>query len=193
LAAGRGGTGAAVIGGSAWVIGGAMTSATGERSGGDAPVGVTVGLVLFPFALLGLWSTLGWAAGRAARVGGVVAAIAAICGVGSLLMRVVGGDSVLPVVGEFTPLSPFTTGASFGTFVALVALGIAVRRTRALAAGFAWLPLALGIADLALRVTPATTADSGQLHPLPIALLGLGWIALGVVLWNAAARQSGAR
>jgi hypothetical protein len=85
-----------------------------------------------------------------------------------------------------TPLSPFATGAGFGTFVALVALGIAVRRTRVLAAGFAWLPLALGIADIALRAAPGTTAASGHLHPLPLALLGLGWIALGVLLWATA-------
>jgi len=163
-----------------------MTFVTGERSGGGVRVGYTVGLVLFPFALLGLWSTLRWAAGRAARVGGIVAAIAAVCGVGSLVVRAVGGSSVVPVVGEFTPLSPFATGAGFGTFVALVALGIAVRRTRVLAPGLAWLPLALGVADFAFRVAPGTTGASGRLHPMPVALLGLGWIALGVALWNAA-------
>jgi hypothetical protein len=175
-----------MLGGAAWVIGAAMTFVTGERSDGDMPVGYTVGLVLFPFALLGLWSTLGWAAGRAARIGGVGAAIAAACGVGSLMVRAVGGSRVVPVVGEFTPLSPFATGAGFGTFVALVALGIAVRRTRVLAPSFGWLlPLALGIADFAFRAAPGTTAASGHLHPLPVALLGLAWIALGILLWNA--------
>jgi hypothetical protein len=172
-----------VLGGAAWIIGAAMTSITGERSGGDVPVGYTVGLVLLPFALLGLWAMVGWTARGAARVGGVAAAIAAACGLGSPVMRAVGGDHVVPVGWEYTTLSPFTTGAGLGTFVALVSLGIAALRTRALARGFAWLPLALGIADIGLRVTPSATANSGHLHPLPVALLGLAWIALGVVLW----------
>jgi hypothetical protein len=182
-----------VIGGAAWIVAAATMSPTGERSGGDAPVGVTVGLVVVPFALLGLWAMLGWATRGAARVGGAAAAIAAACGVGSLVMRAIGGPRVFPTVGEFTQLSPFTIGAGLGALVALIALGIAVLPTRVITPGFAWLPLALGIADIALRVAPATTADSGHLRRVPLALLGLGWIAFGAVLWNAAARQPGRR
>jgi hypothetical protein len=76
-----------------------------------------VGLVLFPFALLGLWWLLGQAGGKAGRVGGVVAAIAAGCGVLVVLVRAVGGEGVEPSEDDVTLLTPLITGAGVGTCV----------------------------------------------------------------------------
>ena len=71
------------------------------------------GLVLFPFALLGLRSTLGRRGGRAGRVGGVVALIAAVSGVLTLLVRAGGGEGVVPAEDDVTLMAPVVrvTGA----------------------------------------------------------------------------------
>lgn len=186
---GRWAAAAAVLGGTAWVLKAGVILATGDQP----PVAYEAGLVLFPFALLGLRSTLGRAGGRAARVGGVLAAIAAVCGVLVLLVRAVGGEGVEPSEDEVTLLTPFITVAGVGTFVALIALGIAVRRTRALAAGYASLPLAMGLGAVPLLIVGAALESvSERLIELPIALLGLGWIGLGIALWNAAQQRAAA-
>ena len=133
---------------------------------------------------------------QAGRVGGVVAAIAAGCGVLVVLVRAVGGEGVEPSEDDVTLLTPFITGASVGTFVALLALGVAVRRTRTLAPVPAWLPLAMGVAAIPLLIVGgALESISERLIEVPIAVLGLAWIGLGIGLWNAAthaAAQSGA-
>jgi len=186
---GRWAAAAAVLGGTAWVLKAGVILATGN----EPRVAFAVGLVLFPFALLGLRSTLGRAGKRAARVGGVLAAIAAVCGVLVLLVRAVGGEGVEPSEDEVTLLTPFITVAGVGTFVALIALGIAVRRTRALAPGYASLPLAMGLGAVPLLIVGAALESVGErLIELPIALLGLGWIGLGIALWNAAEQRAAA-
>lgn len=175
---------AATLGGVGWVVKAMVIFATGDQP----PVAYEAGVVLFPFALLGLWSALRGAGGKTARVGGVLAAIAAICGVLSLLVRAVGGESVVPSEDEVTLLTPFITLAGLGTLVALIALGIAVRRTRALAPGYESLPLAIGLAAFPLLIAGAALETvSERLFEVPIALLGLGWIGLGVALLYAAA------
>lgn len=115
-----------------------------------------------------------------------VAVAAAVSVVLALLVRAVGGASVEPDEDEVTVLTPFILIAGFGTFAALVALGVAVRRTGALAAPCTSSPWALGLAAIPLLIIGgALEAVSERLFELPIALGGLAWIALGVALWSA--------
>ena len=178
---------AAALGGVAWTLKAGVVLATGD----EPPGAFAVGLVLFPFALLGLWSLLGRAGERpAARVGGFLAAIAAACGVLALLVRAAGGEGVEPAEDEVTLLTPFITGAGAGTLLALVALGVAVRRTTALAPSYASLPLTMGLAIAPLLIVGgALESVSERLIELPVALLGLGWIGLGIALWNAPSQR----
>ncbi len=106
-------------------------------------------------------------------------------------MRAVGGASVEPSEDEITLLTPFIAIAGFGTFAALFALGVAVRRAGALAAPYTSLPWAMGLAAIPLLIVGgALDAVSERLFELPIALFGLGWIALGVALWSVPPRVS---
>ncbi len=92
---------------------------------------------------------------------------------------------------EITVLTPFIAIAGFGTFAALFALGVAVRRAGALAAPYTSLPWAMGLAAIPLLIVGgALEAVSKRLFELPIALFGLGWIAVGAALWSAAPRVS---
>ena len=173
---------AAVIGGAAWTVKAGVTLATGD----EPALAFAVGSALFPFALLGLWSIVRRVDGRAARIGGVLAAAAAVSVVLGLLVRAVGGSAVEGSEDEVTVLTPFVAIAGLGTFAALLALGVAVRRAGALAPGYASLPWAMGIAAIPLlMVGGALETVSERLLELPIALLGLGWIALGTALWSA--------
>lgn len=103
------------------------------------------------------------------------------------LVRAVGGAGVEPSEDEITALTPFIAVAGFGTFAALLVLGIAVRRAGALPGRYASLPWAMGhgpwVGDD--PVAEALEALDERLLELPIALLGLGWVMLGVALWDA--------
>jgi hypothetical protein len=178
---------AAVIGGAAWLVKAAVTLATG-----DEPAGAfAIGGMLFPFALLGLWSLVRTADGRAGRVGGALVAAAALAVVLAIVVRAVGGAAVEPTEDEMTVLTPFLAVAGVGTFAALLALGVAVRRAGALAARWRALPWAMGVAAIPLLlVGGALETVNERLLELPIALLALGWMLLGAALWNAAEQQT---
>lgn len=174
---------AAVTGGAAWLVKSAVTLATGN----EPAAAFAIGGALFPFALLGLWSIVRRADSRAARVGGALAAAAAVSVVLGTVVRVLGGADVEPTEDEITVLTPFLAIAGFGTFAALLMLGHAVRREGALAAGSRSLPWAMGVAAIPLLIVGgALEALDERLLELPIALLALGWILLGAALWNAA-------
>jgi len=173
---------AAVVGGTAWIIKAGLTLATGD----EPPAAFAIGLALFPFALLGLWSIVRGVGGRCAHIGGLLAVAAAIAVVLATLVRAIGGADVEPREDEITTLTPFIAAAGLGTFAALFALGIAVRRAGALSARSAALPWAMGLATIPLLMLGgALEAVSERLLELPIALLGLGWVILGVALWKA--------
>lgn len=173
---------AAVVGGTAWILKAGLALATGN----EPPAAFAIGLALFPFALLGLWSLVRDAPGRSAQNGGLLAAAAATSVVAAMLVRAIGGADVEPRDDELTVLTPFIALAGFGTFAALFALGIAVRRANALAVRYAALPWVMGLATIPLLILGgALEAVDERLLELPIALLGLGWVILGVALWNA--------
>ena len=173
---------AAVIGGGAWFVKAGLTLATGN----EPPAAFAIGLALFPFALLGLWSLVRAVPARSAQLGGLLAAAAAISVVLAALVRAVGGADVEPTEDEITALTPFIILAGFGTFAALFVLGIAVRRAGALAGSYASLPWAMGLATIPFLILGgALEAVSERLLELPIALLGIGWVMIGVALWDA--------
>jgi hypothetical protein len=98
---------------------------------------------------------------------------------------------VEPTDDEVTVLTPFIAIGGFGTFAALVVLGIVVRRSSALSAPYTSLPWAMGVATIPLLIVGgALEAVSERLLEIPIALLGLCWIALGAALWNDAAQET---
>ena len=173
---------AATFAGGAWIVKAVLTLATGN----EPAAAFTIGLALFPFALLGLWSLVRAVPGRSAQLGGLLAAAAAISVVLAALVRAVGGSDVEPSEDEITALTPFIAVAGFGTFAALLVLGIAVRRVGALPGRYASLPWAMGVATIPLLIVGgALEALDERLLELPIALLGLGWVMLGVALWDA--------
>ena len=177
---------AAVIGGAAWTFKAGVTLATGD----EPAVAYVFGAALLPFALLGLWSLVR-GDGRAARIGGVLATAAAVAVVLAGLVRAIGGSGVEGGEDEVTVLTPFVAIAGFGTFAALIALGLAVRRASALAGGLASLPLAIGLAAIPLLIVGgALETISARLLEVPIVLLGLAWIVLGAALWNTAGQEA---
>lgn len=177
---------AAVVGGAAWMFKAVLTLATGD----EPAAAFAIGFALFPFALLGLWSLVRDVPGRTVRIGGLLAAAAAAAVVLAALVRMIGGADVEPREDEVTALTPFMALAGLGTFAALFALGLAVRRSGALAAGYASLPWAMGLAVVPLLIAGGAlqTIDE-RLLELPIALLALGWIILGLALWNVSATR----
>lgn len=181
---------AAATGGTAWTVKAVVTLGTGD----EPPAAFAIGFVLFPFALLGLWSLVRKVDGRAPSIGGAIAATAAVSVVLAALIRAVGGSGAEPTDDEVTVLSPFIAIGGFGTFAALVVLGFVVRRAGALSAPYTSLPWTMGVAAIPLLIVGgALQAVSERLLEIPIALLGLGWIAVGVALWNAAPQQTSTR
>ncbi len=178
---------AAAIGGTAWTVKAVVTLVTGD----EPPAAFAIGFAMFPFALVGLWSLVRKVDGRAPPIGGAIAATAAVSVVLAALIRAVGGAGVEPTEEEVTVLTPFIALGSVGTFAALVVLGVVVRRSNALSAPYTSLPLAMGVAAIPLLILGgALEAVSERLLELPIALLGLGWIALATALWNAAPQET---
>lgn len=114
---------AAVVGGAGWTVKAAVTLATGD----EPALAFAVGSALFPFTLLGLWSLVRRVDGRSARIGGLLAATAAVSVVLGLRVRAVGGSAVEGSEDEVTVLTPFVAIAGLGTFAALLALGVAER------------------------------------------------------------------
>lgn len=178
---------AAAVGGTAWTVKAVVTLVTGD----EPPATFAIGFALFPFALLGLWSLVRRVDGRAPTVGGAIAATAAVSVVLAALVRAVGGAGVEPADDEVTVLTPLLVIGGFGTFAALVVLGLVVRRSSALSAPYTSLPWAMGVAAIPLLIVGgALEAVSERLLELPIVLLGLGWIAVGAALWSAASQET---
>lgn len=177
---------AAAVGGTAWTVKAVITLVTGD----EPAAAFAIGLALFPFALLGLWSLVRDVEGRAPAIGGALAAAAAASVVLATLVRAVGGAAVEPTDDEITVLTPFIAIGGFGAFAALIVLGAVVRRAGALPSPYTSLPWAMGLGAIPLLIVGgALAAVSERLLEIPIALLGLGWIAVGTAMWNAASQE----
>jgi len=175
----RWGAVAAVVGGACWVVKGAGILLTGQQP----PFVFELAAGLFPLALVGLYAALGRRGGRLAVCGLVFALTAEVSAVLVGFGALLGPDGWIPREETVTVLTPFIVLAGFGTLVALLLLGIAVRRTRALPDRWRTLPLALALSAVPLMVSGgALEVVSERLLEVPIVLLGVAWIALGVVV-----------
>lgn len=166
------GAAAAVLGGSLWVVKGVLILATGVQP----PFAFEVAPFAFAVALLGLRSLL--PASPAARAGAGLA------------------WAVLPLaaVAQLVPRLEAVLGLAFVALIlALLALGVAARDAGALGGARSY-PLALGIGLPALTfgipgvalVAGADEAALDRVIEVPIALLGVAWAGLGLVLARAA-------
>jgi hypothetical protein len=178
---------AAVVAGACWVVKAAGILLTGEQP----PILFEAGYVLFPVALVGLYATMGRRGGRLALCGLVLAVTtevsAVVVGFGVLF----GPDDWMPSEDTVTVLTPFFVLAGVGTFAALLLLGLAVRRTRALAGRWQILPLALAVSAVPLMVIGgALEVVNERLLEVPILLLGVAWIGLGVVVARVASHDT---
>ena len=183
LAVARWGAGAAVVAGSFWIVKAASILLTGDQP----PLVFELAFVLFPVALIGLYAASGRRGGRLATCGLALAIIAGVSAVVTGLGALLGPDDWTPRGDTVTVLTPFIALAGLGTFVALLLLGLALRRTTALPARWRTLPLALAVSALPLMVIGgALAAVNERLLEVPLLLLGVGWIALGAVLAHVA-------
>jgi len=175
----RAGAGAAVIAGACWVVKAAGILLTG----GQLPGAFEFAFILFPVALVGLYAVNRQRGSRLAMCGLAVAITAELSAVAVGVGRVFGPDSWVPREDTVTVLTPFIVLAGFGTYMALLLLGLAVRRTQALPERWRTLPLALVVSAAFLMLIGGTLESlSERLLEIPILLLGAGWITLGAVL-----------
>ena len=175
----RWGAGAAVVAGACWVVKAGGILLTGDQ----LPGAFESAFILFPVALVGLYAAMEQNGGRLAICGLVVTVTAelsaVVVGVGMLL----GPENWVAREDTVTVLTPFIVLAGFGTFVALLLLGLAVRRTRALPERWRTLPLVLAVSAVPLMlIGGALEGVSERLLEVPILLLGVAWITLGAVL-----------
>ena len=178
---------AAVVAGACWVVKAASILLTGEQP----PILFQAGFVLFPVALVGLYATMGRRGGPLALCGLVLAVTtevsAVVVGFGVLL----GPDDWMPSEDTVTVLTPFIVLAGIGTFAALLLLGLAVRRTRAMAGRWQILPLALAVSAVPLMVIGgALESVNERLLEVPLLVLGVAWIGLGVVVARVASKDA---
>jgi len=175
----RWGAVAAVVAGVCWVI----KAAGIFLSGAQPPILFEAAFVLFPVALVGLYAALGPRGGRSAMCGLVLAVAAEVSAVVVGLGVLFGPADLMPREDSVTVLTPFIVLAGLGAFAGLLLLGLAVRRTRALPGPWRTLPLALAVSAVPLLMLGgALEVVSERLLEVPIVLLGVGWVALGVVL-----------
>ncbi len=179
LAVIRSGAVAAAAGGACWVIKASTILLTGQQP----PIFFEAAFVLFPVALLGLYAALGRRGGRLATWGLVLAVAAEVSAVVVRLGVLFGPDDLMPREDTVTALTPFIVLAGLGTFTGLLLLGLAVHRTRALPGRWRTLPLALAVSAVPLMLIGGLLeAVNERLLEIPITLLGVAWVALGVVL-----------
>lgn len=170
---------ASVTAGACWVVKAVGILATGEQP----PIVFELALVLFPVALVGLFATLGRRGGRLATWGLVLAVTAVVSAVVMGLGLLLGPEDWMPADGTVTVLTPFIALTGFGTIVALLLLGLAVIRTKALSGRWRTLPLGLAVSYVPLMALGgALEAVNERLLEVPVLLLGVAWIALGAVV-----------
>lgn len=175
----RWGGAAAVVGGACWAVKAASVLLTGDQP----PILFEAGFVLFPVALVGLYAIMGRRGGRLALCGLVLAVVAEVSAVVVGLGVLLGPDDLMPSEDTVTVLTPFIVLAGIGTFAALLLLGLAVRRTRAMTGRGQILPLALAVSAVPLMVIGgALESVNDRLLEGPLLLLGIAWIGLGVVV-----------
>lgn len=165
---------AAIAGGVLWVVKSAAILTLGDQP----PLVFELAGPLFAVALLGLHRRIEGRGGAPARAGIrlAVLAIVAMVTVGAYALAAADPSDVVTSIG--------TAVAALSTFVGLLLLGLAARRTGALPPPWTNLPFFMGVGAI-----PAMTVVGGllaaiheRLLELPILAYGVAWIILGVAL-----------
>ena len=166
---------AAALGGALWAAKGIAILATG-----DQPEHIFEAAPLFfALGLVGLHARVKGRGGGPARVGG------ALAWVGLALALLSAGLYLTTTDDEVFPLSAAIPLTALSILASLVLLGLAVRRTEALAGRWRSLPLSMGAAALPLMMVGGMLETLNErLLEIPIVLLGLAWITLGYAIWS---------
>ena len=173
---------AAVVAGVCWVIKSGGILLTGEQP----PLLFDAALMLFPVALIGLYAALGRGSGWIAAYGFGLALAATASALVMGIAALFGPDDWQPDGDSVTILTPFIAVAGFGTFAALLLLGLAARRATALDPRWRILPLAVAVSAVPLMVSGSVLElGNERLVELPVLLLGAAWVAIGGVLARA--------
>jgi hypothetical protein len=176
---------AAFTGGLCWLV----KAAAILVSGWQPPLIFEAAPIFFAVALVGLWTRLDERSGWLERVGLWLAwasGIAAVLEVAAYLLV----PQLIPHQSSVTPLTPIIMLAGMGSLLALFALGIATWRTHRLPSPWHRLPALMAIGFPLLSVFTVVAAANLGLAPanatraieIPIALLGLAWMGLGLIL-----------
>ena len=174
---------AAMLGGLLWVVKGAVILLGGRQP----PLTFEVALLLFAASLAGLHARLYGRGGRLAVAGVLLSYLAAASWVVNLLAGWL-APWLVPDQGSSTVLTPTYAIGGLGPFVALVLIGWAAVRGRALPRRWRAAPLALGLlAPVAIAAGPLVHIEA------PIVLIGVAWVALGYGLWSDASEPRAAR
>ena len=179
----------ALVGGLCWVVKGSWILVTGWQP----RVIYEVAPLFFPVAAGALFVLPG-VRSRLAIVGLVVAAIAEVAAVLSVLGLYLGPPDWQPTASTVSVLTPWITLAALGTFASLVLLGVPVRRARALPGWSRNLPLLIGAGAIpVLAIGGLLELVRDHLIEVSTVVTGLGWVALAVALRraNAAMTASG--
>lgn len=173
---------AAVVGGVFWAM-----KATGLMVAGvQPPVVYEIAPVFFPVAVLGLYASLDERRSRLARAGLVVAGVAELCALVSVLGLYLGPAEWTPAGDTVTVLTPFIALSALGSIVGVLLVGVVVRRTAALPGRWKDYPVILAASVIPLIASSAFfQALNPRLFELPTLLIGLEWMALGVVVARA--------
>lgn len=163
--------GAAALGGVCWMVKAGAILVAGDQP----PVLFEIGPLLFALGVIGLAQMLPVPRSRLGLGAQILATGAGLATLGSLVMTK--GGTTASSEDDFSPLTFFGFIASI---LALLLVGIATRRQRALISPWHLLPLALSISFIPLIVIGGVLESINErLLELPLLILGLGWTLIG--------------
>jgi hypothetical protein len=150
------------------------------------------------FLGIGLWGLYlclpPTARGRLAQAG-LVFAIATAVSAPIHLWAELFAPQFIPQEDTVTIITPFVVLGGIGAMVSAFLLGILIWRNRAISP--AWLPLAIPLGFIFLMIlfiiaeeALGETAVVERLLEIPIVILGIGWVWLGLIIYNTLNKQS---
>lgn len=137
----------------------------------------------FAVAVMGLYDLLDHPRPGYAKLGTTLAAGAALASMIAIAGLFLGPPEWEPAGDTVTLLTPFIVSAAVGTLSGLLLVGVAAARTHALVGSAATLPIALSLSTFPLIALGGVLESiHPRLFEAPTFVLGVGWIALGIVM-----------